>query len=80
MPISLCFGYPADVPLGAMQRAHGQAALRGLRKMPQTCYSFPLICFSYPGDMSPASPDRDAVPIAPPGLRRMPLSCFHYRD
>lgn len=79
MPTSMCFSHPSDVPPGATPRVGAQAAPRGLRKMPYTCYSFPLMCFSYPDEVSQLIPDRDTAPTAPPGLRRMPSSiCFRY--
>jgi len=73
MPWS-CYSYPAGTP----DRGTGQAARRDLRRMPSTCYGYPLICFSYPD----ATPRGGGSPIAdrpPPGLRRMPFgSCFRY--
>jgi hypothetical protein len=77
-----CFSYSPVVPpeagnLGAAQPA--QPALPGLLRMPNPCYSYPLMCFSYPDDAPWAAPGRDTVPPALPGLRRTPFgSCFRY--
>jgi hypothetical protein len=73
-----CYSYPAGMPLGRAGRGAGQAARRGLREMPHSCYSYPNMCFSYPDDAPWAAPGRDAVPPALPGLRRMPQTCFSY--
>lgn len=79
MPVTThCFSYPADAPLDAAGRGGARAPVPGLRAMPMTCYSYPLICFSYPD----AAPRGGGSPVAdrpPPGLRRMPFgSCFRY--
>jgi hypothetical protein len=64
MPWS-CFSYPSDMPPGTETRNAAQPILRDSRRMPITCYSYPVVswCFSYdPGD----------VP------RRMPYTCYSY--
>lgn len=77
MPIT-CYSYPADVPPGSGNDEAMQAVRRGLRKMPNPCYSYPNMCFSYPDDAPWAAPGRDAGP-ALPGLRGMPFgTCFRY--
>jgi hypothetical protein len=74
-----CYGYPADLPPGAAKDAGAQAALSGARKMPFSCYSYPIMCVSYPAVASRVIQDRAAAPTAPPGLRRMTYStCFRY--
>jgi hypothetical protein len=73
MPWS-CYNYPAARP----DRDAGQAARRDLRRMPATCYSYPMMCLSYPDDM-PQGRNPGVVGSAPPGLRQMPSStCFRY--
>jgi hypothetical protein len=88
---AMCFSYPADVPPGIR---NGNAALRDPRRMPYSCFSYPVSCFSNPADMPrgmPVAPcfsypadmptgvrTRSAPRPAPPGLRRMPGSCFNY--
>lgn len=71
MPLS-CYSYPARTP----GRDAARAARRDLRRMPASCYSYPMMCFSYPE----STPQGGGSPIAdrpPPGLRRMPFgSCF----
>jgi hypothetical protein len=76
----ICFSYSADVPPSARNRAAGQAALRDLRRMPHSCFTYPVYaCFSYPADVPPGTRNRDIMPPALPGLRRMPvLPCFSY--
>jgi hypothetical protein len=77
MPWS-CYNYPADVPVAPPDRDAGQAARRGLRRMPNPCYSYPSMCFSYPDDM-PSGGNPGVVRSAPPGLRQLPTSiCFRY--
>lgn len=74
MPLS-CYSYPAGTP----GRDAARAARRDLRRMPVTCYSYPLICFSYPDDMPPGGGNPAADHPPPPGLRRLPAgSCFRY--
>ncbi len=73
-----CFSYSADLPPSAGDRSAAQAALRDLRRMPASCFSYPIACFSYPSDVLPGITNRDA---AQPGLRdprRMPATCFRY--
>jgi hypothetical protein len=78
MPFT-CYSYPADMPPGGANKGPVRAARRGLREMPHSCYSYPLICFSYPDVASHVIQDRAAAPAAPPGLRRMPnTTCFRY--
>jgi len=67
------------MPASTPNRDAVQANLRGLRKMPFTCYSYPAMCFSYPDDVPPGAGNRDAAQRALPGVRRMPFgSCFRY--
>jgi hypothetical protein len=85
-----CFSYPADVPPGIR---NGDASLRAPRRMPYSCFSYPIACFSNPADVPRGMPyscfscpadvpqgvgTRSAPRSAPPGLRRMPGSCFNY--
>lgn len=35
-----CFAYPGDMPLDSRNRGAAQWALRGLRRMPQTCFNY----------------------------------------
>ena len=72
-----CFSYRADV------RADAQPSLRDPRRMPNSCFSYPVSCFSNPVvswcfSYDPVSVPR-RMPSALPGLRRMPgVSCFRY--
>jgi hypothetical protein len=64
------------MPPDGTNKGPARVARRGLREMPYSCYSYPLMCFSYPGDASWSVPSQDA---APPALRRMPVApCFRY--
>jgi hypothetical protein len=75
MPFT-CYSYPADMPPGGANKGTVRAARRGLREMPYSCYSYPIMCFSYPGDAPWSIPSQDAVL---PALRRMPATaCFRY--
>jgi len=35
-----CFAYPVDLPLGVRNRDAAQPTPPGLRRMPQTCFSY----------------------------------------
>lgn len=79
MPATHCFSYPADAPLDTAGRADARGPLPGLRAMPMTCYSYPMMCFSYPDDMPPGGGNPAVDDPPPPGLRRVPFgSCFRY--
>jgi hypothetical protein len=79
MPGTACFSYPADVPPGAGIGGVSRRPRPGVRRMPLTCYSYPLSCFAYPDDMPSATGHGDASQPPPPGMRRMPSStCFRY--
>jgi hypothetical protein len=69
-----CFSYSPDVPPGPGELGAVQPTLLGTRRMPLTCYSYPLSCFSYPDDMPSAIGNREAAQAVLPGLRRMPYS------
>jgi hypothetical protein len=64
MPTGPCFSYPSDVPPGTGTRNAAQPGLRDPRRMPFSCFSYPVSRrFSCdPGD----------VP------RRMPFTCYSY--
>jgi hypothetical protein len=74
----MCYSYPGNVPSDSTRRDASREARRGLRKMPNPCYSYPNMCFSYPGDEPWDTPSREAAPPLP-GLRQMPGGpCFRY--
>jgi hypothetical protein len=74
----LCFSYPAGVSPEAGDGDAWPSASPGLRMMPASCYSYPMMCFSYPDDM-PSGGNPGVVGSAPPGLRQLPTStCFRY--
>jgi hypothetical protein len=64
-----CYSYPSDMPPGAAMRVNAQAALRGLRRMP-------LTCFSYPAVVQPGPDDPPSVPGG--GLSFPATECFSY--
>jgi hypothetical protein len=88
-----CFSYSADMP-GIRTSKAARPAPPGLRRMPETCFWYPVTCFSdpadvprsmpvapcfsYPADMPTGVRPRRAPRSAPRGLRRMPNSCFNY--
>ena len=73
-----CFSCPADVPPEAGLPGTAQSGLDEPRRMPWSCYSYPIMCFSYPDDMPFGGGSRDIGPAPLPGPRKMPLTCFSY--
>jgi hypothetical protein len=74
----MCFSYPSDVPPGVKSRNAARSAPPGLRRMPYSCFSYPIICFSYPDDMPTGTGNRDAVEPSLRDPRRTPYTCFRY--
>ncbi len=56
-----CYSYPADMPPDGTNKGPARAARRGLREMPYSCYSYPIMCVSYPEDPPAARSDVAAV-------------------
>ena len=70
MPVWACFSYPAELPRSG--------TMPGLRRMPNPCFSYPIMCFSYPDDVPLGNGNRDDAQPTLPELRRMPYPCFRY--
>jgi hypothetical protein len=87
MPVVPCFSYPADLPPGS-GRISGYPCfaypsdipqvVSSPRRMPYSCFSYPLMFFSYPADVAPGSGNCDTAQPTSLEVRSMPYPCFRY--
>jgi hypothetical protein len=75
---NICFSYPSDVPPGSQNRSAAQPVPVGLRRMPYSCFRYPLPCFSYPDNVLAGIRNRDAAEPTSRDPRTMPSTCFRY--
>ena len=88
MPISTCFGYPADPPSSGLNRAVAQPDLPGLRRMPATyCFSYSAVAplgignrnTEQPGpDDHPSPPERNSGFVSSACMTYPVFACFRY--